>query len=362
MGHFINRWQTWLGSAVLFVGALAVAIIAHRIIFAMARRISRRSPTSLFASVVRYAENPARFIFLLAVTAAVLPGLPVPPPLDHAAEHIAGLGLIACVGWLLIALVEVFDELVAIRHSIDVRDNLAARRIRTQVQMLRRIVVTVIVIITIAVMLMTFPTIRNIGESLLASAGLAAVIAGFAARNTLTNFAAGIQVAFTQPIRLGDAVVIEGEWGWIEEINITYVVVRIWDLRRLVVPVSYFIEKPFQNWTRQTADLLGTVFLYTDYSVPVDAVRNELHRILESSNLWDKNVWGLQVTNTTDRTMELRALMSAPDSSTAWNLRCHVREKLILFLQERFPQSLPKVRTELSQAHAAGEPSHDQAA
>jgi hypothetical protein len=291
-----------------------------------------------------------------------LPALPLPPAVDRTAEHIAGLGLVGCIGWLLIALVEVFDKLVAVRHNVDVRDNLAARRIRTQVQMLRRITVILIVIMTVAVMLMTFPSIRQIGESLLASAGLAALIAGFAARSTLTNFAAGIQISFTQPIRLGDAVVIEGEWGWIEEINITYVVVRIWDLRRLVVPVSYFIEKPFQNWTRNTADLLGTVFLYTDYSLPVDAVRNELHRILESTKLWDGKVWGLQVTNTTDRTMELRALMSAPDSSTAWDLRCYVREKLIFFLQQEFPQCLPKTRAEFTQSQIGAEGSRDQAA
>jgi hypothetical protein len=197
---------------------------------------------------------------------------------------------------------------------------------------------------------MTFPAIRHIGESLLASAGLAALIAGFAARSTLTNLAAGIQIAFTQPIRLGDAVIVEGEYGWIEEINITYVVMRIWDLRRLVIPISYFSEKPFQNWTRNTADLLGTVFLYTDYSLPVDPVRKELQRILESTKLWDGKVWGLQVTNATDRTMELRALMSASDSSTAWDLRCYVREKLILFLQQQFPQCLPKTRAELNQA------------
>ena len=361
MGHLIHHWQTWLWSAGLLAGAIVLAVVAHRIIFAVARRIIRHSPRSLFASVVRYGENPAQLILLLAIVAAILPALPLPPALGHAIEHIAGLGLVACVGWLLIALVEVFDELVAIRHSIEVRENLAARRIRTQVQMLRRVAVTMIVIITIAVMLMTFPTIRHIGESLLASAGLAALIAGFAARSTLTNLAAGIQVAFTQPIRLGDVVVVDGEWGWIEEINITYVIVRIWDLRRLVVPVSYFIEKPFQNWTRNTADLLGTVFLYTDYSVPVDAVRNELRRILESTDLWDKKVWALQVTDTSDRTMQLRALMSAPDSSIAWDLRCYVREKLILFLQERFPHSLPKVRTELSRPQAAAE-ARDQAA
>ena len=362
MGHYIVHWQSWLWSTALLIGTIVLALVAHRIIFAVARRMTRPSPNSLFASVIRYGERPAQLILLLAVMTVILPFLPLPPALDRAAEHITGLGLVGCIGWLLIALVEVFDKLVEIRHSTDVRDNLAARRIRTQVQMLRRITVTIVVIVTLAVMLMTFPSIRSIGESILASAGLAALIAGFAARSTLTNFAAGIQIAFTQPIRLGDVVVVEGEWGWIEEINITYVVVRIWDLRRLVVPVSYFSEKPFQDWTRNTADLLGTVFLYTDYSLPVDAVRSELHRILESTKLWDGRVWALQVTNTTDRTMELRALMSAPDSSTAFDLRCYVREKLIFFLQQQFPQCLPKTRAEFKQSQDAIEGSRDQAA
>jgi small-conductance mechanosensitive channel len=362
MGHYIAHWQTWLWPAALLLGAILLALVAHRIIFAVARRVTRRSPNPLLAPLIRYGENPAQLILLLLLLAAVLPVLPMPQAARHVAEHIAGLALIAGIGWLVIALVEVFDQLIAIRHSIDVRENLAARRIRTQVQMLRRVSITIIIIVTIAVMLMTFPTIRHIGESLLASAGLAALIAGFAARSTLTNLAAGIQIAFTQPIRLGDVVVVEGEWGWIEEINITYVVVRVWDLRRLIVPVSYFSEKPFQNWTRNTADLLGTVFLYTDYSLPVDAVRSELHRILESTKLWDGRVWGLQVTNATDRTMELRALMSAPDSSTAFDLRCYVREKLIFFLQQQFPQCLPKTRAEFKPSQDALEGSRDQAA
>ena len=194
---------------------------------------------------------------------------------------------------------------------------------------------------------MTFPSIRHLGESLFASAGLAALVAGLAARSTFSNLIAGVQIAFTQPMRLDDVVIVEGEWGWIEEIRTTYVVVRIWDLRRLIVPLSYFIEKPFQNWTRQTADLLGTVFLYTDYTVPVEEVRQEIHRVLESSKRWDGKVWGMQVTNASERSMELRALMSAPNASVAFELRCFVRERLIQFLQEKYPQSLPKTRAEL---------------
>jgi hypothetical protein len=178
---------------------------------------------------------------------------------------------------------------------------------------------------------------------------------GLAARTALTNILAGIQIALSQPIRLGDVVIVENEWGWIEEITTTYVVVRIWDLRRLIVPLSYFIEKPFQNWTHTTADLLGTVFVYSDYRVEVEEVRSELLRILESSGMWDGKVWGLQVTNATDRSLELRALMSAPDAPKAWDLRCYVREKLIEFLQQRFPESLPRTRAELGSSSMLSE-------
>ena len=293
-------------------------------------------------------------ILLLLVVLLVLPLVPLPETVEGYTRHLVSLGLIGSVGWLLLALIQVLDDFVSVRHSINNRDNLAARRLRTQVQMLRRIAGSVIIIITISIMLMTFPTIRQLGESLLASAGLAAIIASLAARSTLSNLVAGMQIAFTQPIRLEDVVVVEGEWGWIEEISITYVVVRIWDLRRLILPLTYFIEKPFQNWTRNTANLLGTVFIYADYGVPVEEVRTELHRILQASGMWDGKTWGLQVTNTTDRTMELRALMSAPDSPAAWNLRCYVREKLILFLQEQYPQSLPRMRAEV--LHSESEP------
>ena len=199
-------------------------------------------------------------------------------------------------------------------------------------------------------MLMTFSAVRQIGVSILASAGILGVVLGFAAQKTLGNLIAGIQIALAQPIRLDDAVVVENEWGWIEEITLTYVVVRIWDLRRLVLPISYFIEKPFQNWTRNSADILGSVFIYADYTVPVEEVRAELGRILKESPHWDKKVNVLQVTDATEHTVKLRALMSAADSPTAWNLRCETREKLLEFLQKKYPQSLPRTRVELQKS------------
>ncbi len=219
----------------------------------------------------------------------------------------------------------------------------------TQIKVIQRVLSVVILIIGIAIMLMTFAKVRQIGVSLLASAGVIGIILGFAAQRTLGNLIAGIQIAIAQPIKLEDVVVVEGEWGWIEEITLTYVVIRIWDLRRLIVPISYFIQNPVQNWTRKSADLLAYVYIYTDYTIPVDEVRAELTKILESSDYWDKKVNVLQVTDSDEKTIELRALMSASDSPTAWNLRCEVREKLLNFLQKNYPQCLPKVRLESDQ-------------
>lgn len=251
------------------------------------------------------------------------------------------------MAWQVIALLDVLDDALSEKYKTDVRDNLRARKIQTQMHVLRRITIVVIIIITGAVMLMTFPSVRQFGAGLFASAGVAGLVIGLAARSTLSNLLASVQIALTEPIRLDDVVLVEGEWGWIEEIGTTYVVVRIWDLRRLVVPLSYFIDKPFQNWTRVAADLLGTVSLYADYSVPIDAVRKELHRILQSTDLWDGKVWNLQVTSATEQTLELRALMSASDSSKAWDLRCFVRESLTKYLQREYPQSLPRLRAEI---------------
>jgi hypothetical protein len=207
-------------------------------------------------------------------------------------------------------------------------------------------------------MLMTFEPVRQFGETVAASAGLAGIVAGLAARSTISSLIAGIQVAITQPIRLDDVVVVEGEWGRIEEISTTFVVIRIWDQRRMVVPLTYFIEKPFQNWTRRSAEITGIVFLYVDYNVPVAEIRQELQRLLQSSQLWDGKVCGLQVTNATDRSVELRCLMSSADSGKNFDLRCYVREQLIAYIQRNFPGSLPRLRAELRQGEGVAEPEH----
>jgi small-conductance mechanosensitive channel len=245
-------------------------------------------------------------------------------------------------------------EMLLEEHPVDVEDNLQARRIMTQYQVIQRIGTLLVWVLAIGAMLMTFDSVRQFGISLLASAGIAGVVLGFAAQKSLGTLLAGIQIAVSQPVRLDDVVIVEGEWGRIEEITLTYVVVRIWDERRLIVPVTYFLDNAFQNWTYTSAEILGTVYIYADYSVPVEMVRKELKNILDSTDLWDGRLWSLLVTDSTERTMEMRALVSAANSSKAWDLRCMVRERLIDFLQREYPDSLPRVRLESQSAVPEG--------
>ena len=247
---------------------------------------------------------------------------------------------------VLIGVIKVFEDYVYHTFDIQKADNLKERKIRTQLQFIRRIAISLIIILTICVILLSFNNLRKIGTGLLTGVGVGGIIIGFAAQKSLGNFLAGFQIAFTQPIRIDDVLVVEGEWGRVEEITLTYVVVNIWDQRRLILPINYFVEKPFQNWTRNTADIMGTVFLYLDYAIPLDPLREELGRLLEADPLWDKRVKVLQVTNASEKTIEVRALMSASSSGNAFDLRCNVREGLIKFVQQHYPQYFPVVRVE----------------
>ncbi len=259
-------------------------------------------------------------------------------------DIIGSVLFIVSIAWLLISALRTAKRVFLDNFDTSAEDNLRSRKFHTQFNILERVVMAVIVIIAIGAVFMLFEEVRKFGISLFASAGVAGIIIGFAAQKFIGAVIAGLQIAITQPIRLDDVVIIEGEWGRIEEITLTYVVVKIWDLRRLIVPSTYFFEKPFQNWTRTSADILGTVFIYTDYHVSFDALREELTRVLEATPLWDKKVNVLQVTDARQNGVEVRALMSAKDSPTAWDLRVHVREKLIAFLQKNYPESLPKTR------------------
>jgi len=278
------------------------------------------------------------------------PALSVSPALAEVVRNATSLLLIGVVAFILFQIVDAAASFVLQQHRLDVSDNLQARSIYTQVMVLKKVAVTTIGIFTLASMLMVFDSVRQFGASILASAGIAGIVVGFAAQRSIATLLAGFQIALTQPIRLDDVVIVENEWGRIEDITLTYVVVRVWDLRRLVVPITYFIEQPFQNWTRSSANILGTVFLYVDYTIPLEALRAELTRILAASRHWDGKVNVLQVTDAKEHTLEVRALASAADASLAWDLRCEIREKLVAFVQQKYPGSLPRLRASFEAA------------
>lgn len=255
---------------------------------------------------------------------------------------------IFAVTWLTLNIIKLVKQHVLGRYNIDTSDNLKARKVTTQFNILERIIIFVVIFLAVGIALISFEEIREVGVSIFASAGVAGIIIGFSAQKMIATFLAGIQIAVAQPIKLDDVVIVEGEWGRIEEITLTYVVVKIWDKRRLIVPTTYFIDQPFQNWTKTSADLLGTVYLYTDYLVPLEAIRAELTDILKNTDLWDGEVNNIQVTDSKAHYVEVRALMSAGDSSTAWELRVHVREALIGFMQREYPESIAHTRVYLN--------------
>lgn len=334
----------------LYGTALLIGLVGHLWVFRILLRLTKHTTKITIDNViVNRCYRPLQWMAILLVVRIVgeLPSME--SRLPEAAEHVIALLLIALVAWLLVRMTYVLEDYVVGRFDIGISDNLKARKIHTQFKVLKRIVIVVVCILAFGTMLMTFERVRQLGTTILASAGVVGIVVGMAAQRTIATFIAGLQIAITQPIRVDDVVIVENEWGRIEEITLTYVVVRIWDLRRLIVPITYFIEKPFQNWTRISADILGTVYVYTDYTVPIEAIREELHNILTKSEHWDKKVCVLQVTNASDRAMEIRALMSAADASKAWTLRCEVREKLIEFIKKKYPRALPRVRAELFQ-------------
>jgi small-conductance mechanosensitive channel len=337
-----------IGIIVLFV-VFTVSANAHRILLgalSKLRRARNGDGGGHMLQIVRRIRRPAQALIVLTGVGIVLPLLDIPQhSLEIAQKALAVIWFLA-LGWLLIAMVYCLEDFLTLRYDIAVSNNLRARRARTQMQLMRRMVITLLIMVDAGLVLSVFrdSQIWHYGAGLLASAGLASLVLATAAKTSASNFLAGLQIALTEPIRLDDVVIVEGEWGKIEEITTTYVIVAIWDQRRLVVPLTYFIETPFQNWTRNTSDLLGTSFLYVDYSVPVEALRAELTRVLENEPLWDKRVNACQVTNLSEHTMEIRCLMSAADASKQFDLRCIVREKMVAFLQKNYPDAFPRTR------------------
>lgn len=345
---FFHDPHFWIALVALLIG-LAVAF-AIRLIAAY---YARRKGSKFADAFVRNASRPLLFLLPLFFGRAVQPLLDITPTVAPIVRHAATLVMIFLFAWLLVSLTSMFRQLLTERLLSGVRDDIGARRVLTRVSILGRALAIVIVVLSGAAMLMTFPGARAIGASIFASAGIAGVVLGIAARPAVETLIAGLQIALTEPISIEDVVIVEGQWGRIEEITATYVVVRIWDLRRLIVPITYFLHQPFQNWTRAGDDLLAQVTVEVDYSTPVEEVRTRAGEIVAESKFWDGKFWNLQMTEATERTIRLRVLASAASSEAAWDMRCEIRERLVEYLQKAHPWALPRIRTSSVETAAA---------
>ncbi|HET7806036.1 MAG TPA: mechanosensitive ion channel family protein [Pseudolabrys sp.] len=338
---------TWLPDPVVALLILAIAVLFALALHRWARKLVRRAFGERYPylfSVFTQTRGLTRLALLILAMIVAIPVAPLPPDTAAFLARAMAVAVIGLIGWAAMIALHIAADLYLRRFRLDIDDNLLARKHNTQVRVLSRTIDVLLVMLTLSAALMTFPAVRQYGVSLFASAGVAGIVAGLAARPVLSNLMAGVQLAMTQPIRLYDAVIVENEYGTIEEITSTYVVVKLWDLRRMIVPLTYFIEKPFQNWTRENSALIGSVVIYLDYRAPVELIREKFNAILKESHRWDGQVSAVQVTDFKEGTMELRLLMSARSSGQTFDLRCEVREKLIDFLQSEHPEALPHSR------------------
>jgi small-conductance mechanosensitive channel len=354
MDDILSRFQQmlsfvpeWLVGLCLVIGAIFIALFVHGI----AARITKRALGERWPAVTLLLQRiagPARLALCLAAVALVLPLAPLNDVLREQLRHFFIVAVIALIGWITVRAVDIGAARYLQRFRLDTDENFLARKHVTQVRVFKRVIDTLIIIIAVSTALMTFESVKQYGVSLFASASAAGLILGLAARPLLSNLIAGVQIAITQPIRIEDAVIIENEWGWVEDIASTYVVIRLWDWRRMVVPLSYFIERPFQNWTRDTQSLIGAIAFHVDYCTDVSKIRQRLEQAVRESKLWDGAVVNLQVIEASPRAIELRALVSARSAPQSWDLRCEIREKLLAFIREEMPEAFPRERAMVS--------------
>ncbi len=338
-------WPNWVQDVLLALGAILVGLIIKGILAILAKTYCRKSSGySVMRSIIKHLGRPAEYFFPLLILNWSIPFMHLDAKTISLFQRINGILLIIVFAFVLMRLINVVQDYVYHSFDINKTDNLRERKIRTQLQYLRKVIVAIIVILATIAILLSFESLRRIGAGLLTGVGVGGIIIGFAAQRSLGNLMAGFQIAFTQPLRIDDVLVVEGEWGRVEEITLTYVVLNIWDKRRLILPINYFIEKPFQNWTRTTSSILGTASIFVDYSAPIEPIRQEFYRLIEAHPLWDKQAKALEVVNANDKVIELRALMGANNSGDAWQMRCYTREHLIKFIQENYPDALPKIR------------------
>lgn len=338
--------SNWLRALIAMVGSVVLVVVVYGVL----SRLSKRRHSKHFVMVINSTRKSViAFSFALSGTESIRFA---PFRWRLGLNYAAQIAVILTIVWIIVNILAVVSTMVVERFDITVVDNRDARRTVTQVSLIHRVISITIIIIGILVSLTTLPVIRTFGTTVLASAGVLSIVAGIAGQSTLGNMIAGIQIAFSGALRIGDVVVVQNEWGTIEAITLTYVVVKIWDERRLVLPVSYFVNTPFENWTRDTSQLLGAVLIFVDYSVSIPELRKELIDYVSSHPLWDKRVVTLQVVNSTELAIQIRALVSSSTSGNSWNLRCDVREHLITYLMDNNPGSLPRVHIDVAKPAA----------
>ncbi|OYX52011.1 MAG: hypothetical protein B7Y97_03920 [Sphingomonas sp. 32-66-10] len=333
--------------ALTVTAAVVAAFVLHWIAIRVARRLAARTPESIDDVFVDRAERPLLWIFVALALASVRRLLHLGEGASAFWGQAAGMVVPLLLGWLAVNMIRAGGRAVELSADISVADNLLARRRRTRSAILTRVAVFLVGFVTICLMLLSIPSVRSVGVTLMASAGLAGLAVGAAAQPALKNIIAGIQMAFTEPIRIDDVVIIDGEWGRIEEIRLTYVVVAIWDERRLVVPVSKFLEDSFQNWTRNSSQLHGTAFFWLDPTADISRLRARLEELVRANERWDGRGFVLQVTDTRPDAIEVRALVTARDAANAFDLRCDIREGMLAFIRDEMPEALPRGRMEL---------------
>lgn len=349
LSQLATKMPAWAWNMVVIIFAVLLGILLKAILVPLVKKQSNTYGSySAIRSVIRHFNKIFSFFIPLLVFNSLLPVTRFNSATLAVVTKITEILFVGCFAIIIIRLIRVFEDYLYHRFDVSKENNLRERKIRTQIVFIRKLLVSIIILVALAIVLLSFENMRKIGAGLLTGVGIGGIIIGFAAQKSLGNLLAGFQIAFTQPIRMDDVLVVEGEWGRVEEINLTYVVVAIWDKRRLVLPINYFIEKPFQNWTRTTAEILGTVFIYTDFTVPIDKLREKLTELLHANSLWDGQVNVLHVTDLREQTMEIRCLMSCRNSGQAFDLRCYVREEMIKYIGEHYPGSLSQTRVKLS--------------
>lgn len=343
---WLPEWAVIALVLLVFVGG---GWLTHKIAFAVLRRVVKNKDV-FWRGVVERARLKLRILIIIIGVGIGVTVSPMDPAPSEDIRDVLLFLFILTLGWLASGVLDMWTVMHLKRFNIATEDNLVARKHLTQTRILQRVAKVVLFIVTVGLALMTISGFRQWGVSLLASAGVVGIIAGLALQPILTNMVAGIQIALTQPIRIDDAVIVEGEWGNVEEITSTYVVVKLWDWRRMILPLTYFIQQPFQNWTRENASLIGVVFLYADYEAPMDRLRAELERIVRNNPLWDGDVVSLQVTDISERTAQIRCLASARNAPTAFDLRCEIREQMLAFMRDQCPEALPRDRLDFDRS------------